>query len=200
MTKIFLIRHGETAIKDKIPGRTPGVYLNDKGKQQAEHLITRFERIRLDAIFCSPVDRALETALPLASNRGIKIEEREKLAEVDYGDWTLKTFDELNKLKDWKLYNTIRSNIRIPNGEMFIEIQSRMINEMNDIRMRFPDGSIAIFSHGDPIKTVIAYYAGMPLDNITRLSVYFASVSLITLGKDQILVNFINNEDELFFV
>ncbi|HEX3072433.1 MAG TPA: histidine phosphatase family protein [Ignavibacteriales bacterium] len=200
MTKIFLIRHGETSVKDKIPGRTPGVYLNEKGKQQAENLAKRLAPVHLDAIFCSPLDRTIETALPLASSKGIKIEERESLAEVDYGDWTLKTFAELNQLGEWKLYNTMRSNALIPNGEMFIEIQSRMIKEIKDITTKYPDGSVAVFSHGDPIKTVIAYYAGMPLDLLPRLTIYFASISLITIGSGHIQINFINNENELFLI
>ena len=89
MSVFLLIRHaGNPAIGKRLTGTLPGVHLNEEGKAQAEMLAERLSRISIDAIYCSPLERAFETALPLAGRFGLKINTSAKLSEVDFGDWS----------------------------------------------------------------------------------------------------------------
>ena len=183
MSVFFLIRHAlNPAVGKLLPGRMPGVHLNEEGKAQAEDLAERLGRIPLDAIYCSPLERTYETALPLAGRLGLDINTSENLSEVDIGDWTGLEFRQLADDPLWRLYNSFRTGTRPPNGELIIEVQQRMVTEIEKLREKYPQGALAVISHADPIKTAMAHYAGIPLDFLLRLEISPASVSVLAIG------------------
>lgn len=118
MTKVILVRH---AVNDFLPkgiaGRKPGVHLNAEGKRQAESLAEHLARLPIAAIFSSPLERARETAEPLARRLGQHVEFAPELLEVDFGDWTGKSLQELDAIPLWEHWNSFRSCTQIPNGE-----------------------------------------------------------------------------------
>jgi probable phosphoglycerate mutase len=183
MTTFFLIRHGNTTVGDKIVGRQPGVHLSESGKRQAEELADRLSPVVFTAIFSSPLERTQETARPLARLKALEVHVVPGLYEIEFGDWTNARFDELESVPQWKRFHTFRSGTGIPGGERMIEVQSRMIAVIEQLRRDYPDGTLALFSHGDPIRSVIAYYAGVPLDLMLRLTVDTASVSVIAVDE-----------------
>ncbi len=96
MTTFLLIRHGLCdPVGKAIAGRTPGIHLNDIGRAQALALANRLSGLPVAAIRSSPLERALETAQPLANAFGLQVVEDERLNEVDFGDWTGRTLTEL---------------------------------------------------------------------------------------------------------
>jgi len=182
MTKFFLIRHGANDFVGKsIAGRMPGVHLNAEGRKQAERLAEKLSRESIQKIFSSPLERTMQTAGPLSKKLGLEIQISDALLEIDFGDWTGKTLDELSLIPLWKKWNSFRSATRIPNGEMIVEVQSRMVAQIEKLRREFPDGTLAIFSHGDPIRSVLTYFLGMPLDFFARLEISPASVSTLAI-------------------
>ncbi len=86
---------------------------------------------------------------------------------------------ELEQDPRWRLYNQFRSGTWAPGGELMIETQARVVTGMERLRIDYPGRSIAIFSHGDPIKVALMHYLGMPTDFIHRLEVGPASVSVV---------------------
>src|SRR5579884_3442621 len=115
MTTFILIRHGLTdAVGKQITGRLPGVHLNDAGRKQAEELPQRLARWKIGALYSSPLDRAMETAGPVAAQFKLDIQQAPALSEVDFGDWSGHLLDDLNQLPQWRLYNTFRSATRAP--------------------------------------------------------------------------------------
>jgi broad specificity phosphatase PhoE len=184
MTTFYLIRHGDNDFIGKaIAGRKSGVHLNEKGRLQSQRIAVRLAGKPITRIFCSPLERCRETASPLADTLNLKIEISETLIEVGYGDWTGKTLDELRPLEAWKTWCSSRSVARIPNGETILEIQARMVAEIQRIHRDFPNESVAVFSHGDPIRALLSYFLGMPLDLLTRLEVSPASINMLTLSE-----------------
>jgi probable phosphoglycerate mutase len=181
----LLVRHAENDFggSGRIAGRVPGVHLNAKGREQAERLAERLAGAGIGAIFSSPLERALETAAPLAARLGLQIEVAEAFTEVDFGEWTGKHFDDLRRNPRWRAFNTFRSGTRIPGGELSVEVQSRMVTEMENLRGRNPERVIAVFSHGDPIKSALAHYAGVPIDLYKRFEISTASVTTIDLNE-----------------
>ncbi|HLF28633.1 MAG TPA: MSMEG_4193 family putative phosphomutase [Anaerolineae bacterium] len=184
MSHIFLIRHGHTDWADKkLAGWLPGVLLNPLGKQQAEGLVERLAPVKFEAIYSSPLERTLETAAPLARARGIKVIRAPELGEVRYGDWQGKSLSQLSKKKEWATVQIAPSMMRFPNGESLREMQSRAVGGIERIAAAHPKGNVAVFSHGDVIKAIVAHFIGMPLDAFQRLLIAPCSVTVLGLGR-----------------
>jgi len=186
MTTFFLIRHGlNDSIGNWIAGRMAGVHLNPEGRAQADKLADHLAHMPIAAVYTSPMERARETAEPIARKLGLVVQVCNGINEIDCGIWTGKRFDELHDQVRWQRYNRLRSSSRIPNGELMLEAQTRAVLALEDLCGRHPDQSIALVSHGDVIRAVIAYFAGIPLDLFTRIEISCASVSVIELdGHD----------------
>jgi len=184
MTQLFLVRHGNTDWADKkLAGWTPGVHLNETGAKQAEALVERLAPIRFDAIYSSPLERTRETAAPLARARGLKVIKLFDIGEVRYGDWQGKSLSQLSKKKEWATVQLAPSMMRFPNGESIREMQSRAVAGIERIAAAHPKGTVALFSHADVIKAIVAHLIGMPLDTFQRLSIAPASVTVMVLGR-----------------
>lgn len=197
MTTILLIRHGHTDwIGKALAGRTSGVRLSDAGRQQAVQLANRLRGMTLQAIYSSPLERTLETAEPLGTALNLPIQAKPRLMEVDFGEWTGKTLQELESNPGWKRFNSLRSTFRAPGGERLPDVQVRMIDELEDLRTAHPDGAIAVVSHQDAIKAALVHYAGIPLDLFHRFEIHPASVSILQLADWGPRVVTINNTGE----
>ena len=184
MSTFYLIRHGMVAtVGHSIAGRQPGVHLTEEGVQQAEAVAERLAREPIRSIYTSPLERARETARPLADRLGLAAVVSDEIAELDFGNWTGRTMDELEQIPRWKLYNSFRSGTQMPGGEWMLQVQSRAVLFLQRLREQFPDEHVAIVSHGDVIRAVLLYYLGMPLDFVLRLEVTPGSVSVLRLEE-----------------
>lgn len=194
MTTFLLIRHGHTALVGKaLAGRQAGVPLDEAGLAEAQSLVTRLSGTPVDVIYSSPLDRALQTAQPLASSRKLTVIPRARLAEIDFGTWTGKTLEELATDPLWNRFNAFRSSSRCPNGESMIDLQLRMVAELEELRAAHPDSTVALFSHGELIRATVIHYAGIPIDLCLRIEVFPASVSVLTLADWGARIVCINN-------
>lgn len=203
MAVFLLIRHADNPTIGKLlTGRMPGVHLNERGKAQAEELAERLSSLPIKAIYCSPLERTFETALPLAARLGLQIQINENFAEVDIGDWSGLEFHQLANDPLWRNYNSFRTGTRPPKGELMIEVQQRMVNETESLRQESPEGVMAIVSHADPIKCLLAHYAGIPLDFVLRLEISLTSVSVLSIndyGPRILSVNCLGKIPEFLF-
>jgi probable phosphoglycerate mutase len=193
MTTFLLIRHGMTdAVGKTITGRLPGVHLNEAGQKQADDLPSRLKRWKIDAIYSSPLERALETAAPAARKLGLKVMMSEALSEVDFGEWSGRSLAELDRLPEWRLYNTFRSGTRAPGGELATEVQTRMVEQLTRYSRQHPDQIVAVLSHADAIRIALVHFLGMPIDLMHRLEIRPASISAVRLaewGPHVLLIN-----------
>ena len=186
MPIILLIRHGENDYvkKSRMAGRLPGVHLNDKGRAQAQALAEKLGEAPIKAIYSSPLERAMETAAPLAEALKLEIQVRPGLIETEIGEWSGLSWKSLRRLKIWRTVQMAPSLFRFPGGESFAEAQHRICSEIETICAQHePKDLIACVSHADPIRLAIAYYIGLPLDNFQRLSVSPASITALSIGE-----------------
>jgi len=186
MPLLLLIRHGENDyVKEhRLAGRLPGVHLNEKGKTQAQVLAERLNKAPIKAVYSSPLERALETAAPLAEALNQEIIPRPGLLEIDFGAWQGKTLKSLRRRKLWRIVQHAPSMMRFPGGESFAECQLRVAQELQALAAQHkPKDMLACVFHADPIKLAIAYYIGLPLDHFQRLLVLPASISVLHLGE-----------------
>jgi probable phosphomutase (TIGR03848 family) len=187
MTIIYLIRHAENDFlgKEKLAGWLPGVHLNDRGVAQAEALAERLAGTRFRAIYASPLERALETAEPIARRQGLQVIPRPALGEVRFGRWQGQTLKTLRRRKLWPIVLFSPSLARFPEGESFNETQARVVAELEKLRGKHKQAKSTILcvSHSDTIKLAVAHYLGLPLDLFQRLTVEPASISILSIHQ-----------------
>jgi len=194
MTTLFLTRHALTAVTGKtLYGRTPGVPLDERGREQAERLADRFAGTRLSAVYSSPLDRCVQTMRPLADAAGLPVQTAEGLVEMDAGSWTGRPLAQLRRTRRWRQVQEAPSRFTFPDGEGFAEAQARAIAEVNAIVAAHPRGRIAVGSHGDIIRMLIAHLAGAHLDLFQRTMSDPASVSVVHLGDGMPRVLLVND-------
>ena len=180
MSTFLLIRHAHHDwIGRGLAGRLPGVHLSAEGRQQAERLAGRLEGAGIGAVYSSPLERAMETAEPLAQRLGLKVCPSEALGEVRFGAWEGRLLAELEHDRLWRRYNELRSTTRPPGGELVLEIQARVISELERLHHEHADRTIAVVSHGDVIKAAVWHAAGAPLDLFHRLEIDLARVTAL---------------------
>jgi len=195
---LLLIRHGLTThTTARLTGWTPGVHLSDRGQEQAGGLVGRLDGVAIDAVYSSPLERARETAQPLARARRLRVRQRDELGEVHYGDLQGKTFRVLAKSKIWHNLRAWPSDVRFPNGETLRETQARAISAIEAIREAHPSHTVAVFSHGDFIRLTLAHYLGIHIDLYRRLAVDTVSVSAVQFYDAGVQVRRINDTGTL---
>lgn len=184
MTRLLFIRHGAIdGLGRRIAGRGGHEALNASGRLQAAQLAEHLRAQALTAIYSSPQSRTLETAQAIAQVAGAPLHIEANLDELDFGAWTGMDYGALDHLPEWRAFNQWRSCTRIPNGEMIVEVQSRIVACAERLCRSHPDQTIALVSHGDVIRAGLAYYLGAPLEFIQRFEISPASVSIVELDN-----------------
>jgi probable phosphomutase (TIGR03848 family) len=186
MPLLLLIRHGENQYvkTGKMAGRLPGVHLNERGRQQAADLAKALVDVPLKAIYSSPLERAVETAGPIADGRKIEIQLRPELMDNDIGKWQGRSLKVLSRLKKWKIVQQAPSRFTFPEGESFLQTQTRIASCLDEIAASHkPKDVVAVVFHADPIKLAVAHYLGMPLDHFQRLGCDTGSITVLYVSE-----------------
>jgi probable phosphomutase (TIGR03848 family) len=180
-TTLLLVRHAHTEwVGHGLSGRRRGIHLSANGRAQARSLAGRLAGIPIAAIYSSPLERAMETAAAL----GGAVTARAGLDEVDFGEWTGRTFDELRDDAGWQQWNAVRSRGVAPGGERMSDVQARVVGELDNACASHRGGIVAVVSHADVLRAALLHYLGMSLDLFWRLDIAPASVSVVSLGDD----------------
>lgn len=186
MPLFLLIRHGENDFtkKHKLAGHLPGVHLNEKGQKQAQALGEALKDVPIKAIYSSPLERAQETAAPIATARRLEVQTEAGLIETNVGKWQGRSLAALRLQKHWKVVQHAPSRAQFPEGESFHECQSRIVSTLDRItRQHKQEDIIACVFHADPIKLAVAHFIGMPLDHFQRLGCDTGSVSALHISE-----------------
>ncbi|HVV29255.1 MAG TPA: histidine phosphatase family protein [Mycobacteriales bacterium] len=186
MTTLVLVRHGRTAMTGPVlAGWTPGVHLNDEGREQAVALAQRLAPVPLTALVCSPLERCQDTVEAIVEGRsGTPLHTDERFAECRYGSWTGRPLKELAKDPLWKVVQAHPSAVTFPGGESLAGVQARAVAAVRDwdARLSAEHGDDAVWlacSHGDVIKAVVADALGLHLDLFQRITVDTCSATVI---------------------
>jgi len=194
MTIFLLIRHGQNdMVGEKLAGRLPGVHLNEDGKAQARHLAAEIAHLDLKAVYSSPLERARETAEPIARIHNLDVEIILDLIEIDFGDWQGKRLKRLKKDRLWKTVQSKPGEFRFPNGESFAEAQARVAEGLNILSEKHgKDDLIACVAHSDVIRLAVAHFLRLSLDDFQRVRISTASLTTMHLHEGQAFFNAIN--------
>jgi probable phosphoglycerate mutase len=183
VTTFLLIRHGSTDWVGKaLAGRLPGIGLDSAGRKQAQDVASRLADRSIRAIYSSPLQRAVETAGPLAERLGLPVQVREAFTEIDIGQWQGMKIADLEPDTHWRRFNSQRGCTDAPGGELMLQVQTRMATELENLRRRHREEAVAVFSHADVIKAALMLYLNIPLDCHLRLEISPASVNVLELA------------------
>lgn len=186
---VILLRHGRSTSNTAgiLAGRAEGVDLDDKGREQAVGLIDRIGELPIRALICSPMLRCRRTLEPLAEALCLQPVIEDRLAEVDYGEWTGRKLGDLASEPLWRVVQAHPSAAVFPGGEGLAQVQARAVSAVREHDRRLAlehggeqgDALWVACTHGDVIKSVIADAYGMHLDSFQRVNADPASVSVI---------------------
>ena len=202
MPTVLLLRHGRSTANTSgvLAGWTPGVGLDDRGREQAEAIALRLGGLPLAAIVSSPLQRCQETVAPLAKKTGLKRVTEKRLGECRYGDWTGRKLSELVKDPLWKVVQAHPSAAVFPGpeGESMAAMQARGVAAIRDwdARIAAEHGPGAVWlacSHGDVIKAIVADAMATHLDNFQRIVVDPGSVTAISYTQTRPFVLRVND-------
>lgn len=185
MTVFHLVRHAEHGLLGRVlTGRMPGVSLNERGREQALLLARHFSACPIAAVVSSPLERAQETAEPIAAALSLKVTADAGLNEIDFGDWTGMAFEALQGSPAWQAWNQFRGTAPTPGGETMLEALTRALRTLARLRLAYPSGAVVLVSHQDILKALLAHSLGMPLDLMHRLDLAPASRSVLQVFDD----------------
>ncbi|RIJ52229.1 MSMEG_4193 family putative phosphomutase [Clavibacter lycopersici] len=203
MATVILVRHGRTTANATgiLAGRTPGVDLDDIGRDQADRAGDRLAAVPLAAVVSSPLQRCWETAQRILERQPGKPAQPvdPDLTECDYGQWQGRSLGDLAKEDLWKTVQSQPSAVVFPGGESMAGMQARAVAAIrrHDAAIEAEHGPGAVWvavSHGDVIKSILADAYGMHLDLFQRIDVGPASISIVRYGAGRPTVHATNTD------
>jgi broad specificity phosphatase PhoE len=191
---IHLIRHGHHALLGRaLCGRMPGVALDESGCREIARCGEAISPTPA-VVQSSPQRRCLQSACILADRFGLTVEIVPALDELDYGEWTGRSFGELERDPRWSDWNEQRGSSRPPGGETMQALQRRMVGHLEQLCADPSPGTVVAVSHAEPIRAALLYYCGIKLDDFLAIEIAPASISTLTVDRRGIEITAINQQ------
>lgn len=193
-TLVHLVRHGaHDLVGHVLAGRMPGVHLSAEGRLQAERAADVLAIRTVVAVLSSPQPRAQETAAPIATRHGLRVEIEHGLDELDFGAWQGMAFAALDGRADWHAWNRARSLARPPGGETMVQAQARVLAVLARARTRWPGGEVVLAGHQDVLRAALLGVLGAPLDLFGRLALAPGGRAAVRLWDDHAELEALDN-------
>jgi len=185
--EVVLVRHAHSTanLKGVLAGRDNRVALSPRGRQEALDLAQVLNTMEFDGLYSSPLRRCKETLVPYLQGRSEPLHLVDDLLEMEYGSWSGKALATLARNDLWKTIQNRPSLVRFPEGESFTEMSLRANRAVLDLAAKHR--RILILSHGDVIKSIVAFHLGVHLDQFQRISIDPASITRIMVPSSQVI-------------
>jgi len=199
-TRLLFVRHGQTntTVDDAFCGSTE-VPLTPIGHRQAQALAERLRHVHVDALYCSPQQRALETATPIASVLGLEMHKRDELREMDFGVWEnhppgelLKEYPQL--IQGWNKGLWMGNP---PGGETRQAVIARVVPCIIELLSAHAGKTLLVVSHRTTLRLLIGNMLDMALSSSRRMEVSPASLTELHVIEDQVRLIFFNDTSHL---
>lgn len=179
---LILVRHGSHAEIGRVLSGRSEIALSAEGRAEAQAVARSLALDPVRAVLASPRRRAAETAEPIAIQHGLRAETTPALDEVDFGQWTGRSFADLEDDPDWRRWNSARSLARAPAGESMVQAQARVVGLVDRLTAGRPDGAIVLVGHAEPLRALLLFALGLSLDAWSRVAVDPGSVSRLVFN------------------
>lgn len=201
VTRLFLIRHGETDFNKKqmMQGRGIDAPLNEVGKKQAICVASALESERAGQVVASSMMRSIQTAQPLAKTQSLPIQSYEEVDEMDFGDLEGKKSgdikDELNRIhKEWSSGNV---SMRIPGGESPVEVYERANDRIETLVQGYNSETVFMVLHGRLIRILLSEWLGYGLKNMHRIEHQNGAINYVKKNGISVEPVYLNRIDHL---
>jgi broad specificity phosphatase PhoE len=194
-TNLWLVRHGEPAAEKAVCCVLPNTGLSATGLMQMAEVAAYLEAEPVTAVYCSPLKRALESARLIAAARGCALEVVADLRELDFGEFTGLTFEDISERDPefCRLWMNSPTGVRFPKGEGFRDMRARVLKSFDAIRRERAGRTSVIVSHAGVNRILIAHALGMPELNLFRLAQDHAAVNLLRFVDDIPYLQLVNH-------
>jgi broad specificity phosphatase PhoE len=195
--RLILIRHGETeSNRQRLTLGREDVPLNEKGRRQAQALLSSLVGVSMAAVYASPLRRAVETAQPLAETRGLEVQAVEDLTEMAVGELEGLSPQELRDrygdfLREW--LSTEAGKLRMPGGESLQDVQDRAWAAIERLRERHTEDTVVVVTHNFTIHAILCRALGLPLANFRHFRHDLAAKTVLELREDRAIVISLND-------
>ena len=189
MTLLYLIRHGRSLwnAQNRMQGQADPP-LDDTGREQARALAERLKGETFNAIYCSPLLRAKETAEIVFTAHGLPIQFDDCLMERHLGEWTGLTWEEIQARHldrggqaDWRMVGP-------PGGEGQAALVARAAAVLDEILAAQPEGQVAVVSHGGLLSAGLTHLLGVPPDRPIGFSFANGAVARVSVKDGMVRV------------
>ena len=181
---LYLVRHGSHGdLGARLTGRGEERGLTPAGRAEAEGAAAILAAEPVQAVYASPRQRTIETARIIAAPHGLPVRLAAGLDEIDFGEWTGRSFAELDGTAEWDRWNARRSEARCPGGESMAEAQARAVATAFEIAARH-EGAAVLVTHCDIIRALMCWQQRRSLDDILSFEAPPASITELTIVAD----------------
>lgn len=200
MTKVILVRHGQTQwnLEMKYQGHCD-IALTEKGMEQARLAAGRLAGEDISAIYASDLSRALRTAECIGEKHNLSVTAIPELREMNFGEWEGLTFEGMNSLvKDER--STLFSHpdeVIIPGGETFREVKERAMKALTKLVAQHPDQTIVVVSHGATIRTILCAVLNIHLNHLWKIKQDNTAINMLEFYDENIMVSLVNDVHHL---
>lgn len=200
MSKLFLVRHGETELNsaERYWGRSD-VKLSVAGIDQAERLRDRLAVEKIDAVYSSNLERALVTAEIIASRHQLAVITCAELCEVDFGQLEGLNFSEISQLypEVAKLWAERSTKLKYPGGESLVEFNNRVSKFLSKLDKHTTGETILVVAHAGVLRTLVCQLLGIDPQRRWQFRLDLASLSILETHQQGAILSLLNDVSHL---
>lgn len=196
MTSIYLVRHGQTAWnKSEVFRGRADVPLNERGMREAELAAEYFRGIKVDAVYASPISRAMQTAEKIAGVCGVRVLSLPGITDMSFGDWEGRAIREVESgFPDlFRVWREEPHLLRIPGGESLEEVRTRAVAALEEVIGKHEDGTVVMVSHRVITKVLICAVLGLGNSHFWQIDQDAAAVNLIRCREGKYALSLMND-------
>ena len=194
----YLVRHGATDINlanpPRLQGRGMNLGLSELGREQARRTAEFFAQRPIDAVFCSPLLRAVETAEKIAASHDLPVTTMEELVEVHVGDWEGMSWPDIEAAdRDYYTrYMTDTGSVPYLGGESFQDVQDRALPALKNLMEANRGREIVIVAHNIVNRTCLAGLLHIPIAKARAISQDNCGINVLRLKDGELKVRMTN--------
>ena len=200
MSKLFLVRHGDTELNsaERYWGRSD-VKLSAAGIGQAERLRDRLAVEKIDAVYSSNLERALVTAEIIASSHQLAVITCAELREVNFGQLEGLNFSEISRLypEVAKLWAERSTKLKYPGGESLVEFNTRVSKFLSRLDKHTVGETILIVAHAGVLRTLVCQLLGIDPQRRWQIRLDLASLSIMETHQQGAILSLLNDVSHL---
>jgi alpha-ribazole phosphatase len=193
--RLIFIRHGEP--KEETQGKCYGsldIGLSPAGQRQIEAKLAAIRNFKAEALYASPLKRALESAAVAGTLLGLETTISPELREINFGSFEGRSYQEIERLypDEYRTWMENPTGIQFPQGESFSDVKGRVLRFKDSLLSNHPGETVVLVAHGGANRIILAEAMGIPDCMIFRIDQAYAAVNIVDYLRESPIVRMVN--------